>query len=430
MRDLIVTLAVFGSVPFILRRPWIGILMWSWLGYMNPHRLAWGFSTSMPFALIVAVATFAAILISGEKKQIIWTRETKLMLIFTCWMFITTQFSMYPEMAWVQWDKVWRIMLMTFITVMVIRERQQVHWLVVVIVLSLGFYGVKGGIFVLTGGSSNQVLGPNGSFIAERNAIGLALLMTIPLLWYVRMQATQALVRYALLAAGALTLIAIIGTHSRGALLGLIAVGTFFLMKARNKFGVILAIIPVVLVIMYVMPQEWFDRMNTIETYDEDASAMGRLYAWSNAIQLANMSLLGGGFRAVTGFGGTDSHSNWFGVLGEQGWIGLVMFVLLHIFTWRSATQVIRLAKPHKALTWARDLAAMVQVSMIAYMSAGSFLGLQYFDLFYHLVAIIVIIGAIVKREIASMPKEPARRRLPMDGLAPAPSMMNGPKRA
>ena len=52
MRDIIVTLAVFGTLPFIFWRPWIGILVWCWLGYMNPHRLAWGFSTSMPFALI------------------------------------------------------------------------------------------------------------------------------------------------------------------------------------------------------------------------------------------------------------------------------------------------------------------------------------------------------------------------------------------
>ncbi|HCX34147.1 MAG TPA: putative O-glycosylation ligase, exosortase A system-associated, partial [Rhodocyclaceae bacterium] len=53
MRDIAVTLAVFGSLPFILRRPWIGILVWTWLGFMNPHRLAWGFSTTLPFAMIV-----------------------------------------------------------------------------------------------------------------------------------------------------------------------------------------------------------------------------------------------------------------------------------------------------------------------------------------------------------------------------------------
>lgn len=419
MRDIIVTLAVFGSLPFILRRPWIGILMWSWLGYMNPHRLAWGFSTSMPFALIVALTTFAALLMSREKKEILWTRETKLLLLFTGWMFVTTAFSMYPWMAWTQWDKVWRIMLMTFVTMLAIREREHVHWLVVVIVASLAFYGVKGGIFVLTGGSAHNVRGPDGSFIADRNSVGLALLMTIPLIWYVRLQAKRVWERQILMAAGALTLIAIIGTHSRGALLGLGVVGLFFIMKARNRFGILVAVIPLILVLMFVMPQEWFDRMHTIETYEDDASARGRLYAWGNAIELANMSIFGGGFRAVTGYGGTDSHSNWFGVLGEQGWIGLVMFVLLHLFTWRTASRVIREVRPYKELTWARDLASMIQVSLVGYMSAGSFLGLQYFDLFYHLIVIAVILAAIVQREIKALAPETPRRPLPMDGLRP-----------
>lgn len=403
MRDLFVAAVVFGSLPFILRRPWLGILMWSWLGYMNPHRLAYGFVTTMPVALIIALTTFAAILFSKEEKRLPWTRETVLLLIFTGWMFVSTLMAQYPGMAWPQWDKVWRIILMTYVTMMLITDRQRLHWLMVVIALSIGFYGFKGGVFILTGGSGNNVMGPSGSFIADRNSVGLALIMIVPLLWYVRLQTQNVWLRWALLLGGALTLIAIIGTNSRGALVGLLAMGVFFLMKARNRFGIILALIPVVLVVLYVMPPEWFERMHTIQNYEEDGSAMGRLYAWGNAITLANMFFFGGGFRAITGFGGTDSHSNWFGVLGELGWVGLAMFVMLHVFTWLSASQIIRWVKPHPSLTWAGDMAAMVQVSLIGYMSAGSFLGLQYFDLFYHLVAITVIAKGLVQRELDKM---------------------------
>ncbi len=402
MRDIIVTLAVFGSLPFILWRAWIGVLVWSWLGYMNPHKLAWGFSTSFPFAFIVAITTFVAIVISREKKEIPWTRETILLLVFTGWMFISTLNAAYPWLAWPQWDKVWRIILMTYVTAMVITDRDRIFWLIVTIVFSIGFYGVKGGVFILSGGSGNNVMGPAGSFIADRNSVGLALIMIVPLLWFIRLQLTHVHLRLALLVAGALILIAIIGTNSRGALLGLIAMGGVFLLKARNRFGVVLALIPVALVVLYVMPPEWFDRMHTIETYEDDASAMGRIYAWGNAVTLANMYFFGGGFRAVTGYGGTDSHSNWFGVLGELGWIGLSMFVLLHIFTWLSATQIIRRSKPHQGLEWARDLATMVQVSLIGYMSAGSFLGLQYFDLFYHLIVIVVITKVLVEKHLSA----------------------------
>src|SRR5690606_12621071 len=148
----------------------------------------WGFVTTMPVALIVALTTFVAILMSREKKEIPWTRETVLLLIFTGWMFMSTLMAQYPWLAWPQWDKVWRIILMTYVTMMLITDRERLHWLVVVIALSLGFYGFKGGVFILTGGSGNNVMGPSGSFIADRNSVGLALIMTVPLLWYVRLQ--------------------------------------------------------------------------------------------------------------------------------------------------------------------------------------------------------------------------------------------------
>ena len=55
MRDIVLLLAVMGALPFILRRPPIGILVWSWLAYMNAHRLTWGFAYSFPFAQVVGV---------------------------------------------------------------------------------------------------------------------------------------------------------------------------------------------------------------------------------------------------------------------------------------------------------------------------------------------------------------------------------------
>ncbi|MEP7208896.1 MAG: DUF5935 domain-containing protein, partial [Casimicrobiaceae bacterium] len=73
MRDIVVTLIVFGSIPFILKRPYIGVLMWTWLGFMNPHRLCWGFAYSMPFAMIIAIATLMSLFMSKEPKKVPWT---------------------------------------------------------------------------------------------------------------------------------------------------------------------------------------------------------------------------------------------------------------------------------------------------------------------------------------------------------------------
>jgi probable O-glycosylation ligase (exosortase A-associated) len=159
---------------------------------------------------------------------------------------------------------------------------------------------------------------------------------------------------------------------------------------------------------LYVMPQEYFERMETIQTWQEDESASERVRAWGNAIDLANERFIGGGMRALVYYGregGRDSHSIYFGMLGEHGWVGLGMFLLLLFFTWRSGSWITSHTRQREDLLWAQDLAAMVQVSLVAYMSSGAFLGLQYFDLYYHLVAIIVVTRVFLQRLFAEEEK-------------------------
>ncbi len=431
MRDMAITLVIFAILPFILWRPWLGVLAWSWLGYMNPHKLAWGFATTLPFALMIALATLLGLLASREPKRIPWTRETILLLVMTGWMFMTTCFALVQAPAWEQWDKVWRIILMTYVTTILITDEYRIKVLMYVIALSLGFYGFKGGVFVLTGGSAYSVMGPPHSFIYDRNSVGLALIMTVPLLRFMQLQMKRWYVRYALLGGIGLTLIAIVGTHSRGALVGIVVMLAFYLLKSRNKITAVLTLLPLVYVMYTVMPEEWFDRMHTIETWQEDGSASERVRAWGNAIDLANERFIGGGMRALVYYGGRDSHSIYFGMLGENGWVGLGMFLLLLFFTWRSGSWIISRTGRREDLFWARDLAAMVQVSLVGYMAAGAFLGLQYFDLFYHLVVIIVITRVVVRQRLArekdSDNEEYTGNRSPaMDGSASARTPRQG----
>src|SRR4051812_24184747 len=126
MRDIFVTIVVLGSVPVILRRPWIGILMWCWMSYMNPHKLAWGFAYAMPFAMMVALATLVGLLFSNEPKKFPITRETVVMLVLAAWMVVTTTFAIY-DFAWVQFDKVSKILFMTFVTMIVINTKERLH---------------------------------------------------------------------------------------------------------------------------------------------------------------------------------------------------------------------------------------------------------------------------------------------------------------
>ncbi|MFV2055871.1 MAG: putative O-glycosylation ligase, exosortase A system-associated, partial [Thiohalomonadales bacterium] len=154
MRDILITLIVLGAIPYVFSRPYIGILLWAWIGYMNPHRLSYGFAYSFPFALIIAVVTVVSLFTSREKITFKYSPIIFLIIVFIVWMNITTFFALIPDDAWIQWKKVMKIQIMTLISYMVITNRHQLNSLVAVIAFSIGYYGVKGGAFtILTGGN-------------------------------------------------------------------------------------------------------------------------------------------------------------------------------------------------------------------------------------------------------------------------------------
>jgi probable O-glycosylation ligase (exosortase A-associated) len=401
MRDIIVTIVVFGALLLVFKHPHYGIYLWSWLSYMNPHKLAWGFATSIPFALMTAVVTLTAYLISKEPKRMPWTPETILLLVFLGWVTFTTFFAFYPQLAWEQWDKVLKIQIMTLLTAMLITDRKRLEGLVWVIALSLAYYGVKGGIFTILHGGVHRVQGPETTFIAGNNEMGLALIMTVPLLRYLHLQAQNKVIRLGLAASMVLTGLAAIGTQSRGALLAAAAMGGLLWLKSRNKATTAVYIIVAIGLIAAIMPQEYWDRINTIKTYQQDASAMGRINAWHTAFNLAKERITGGGFEtfqaptfhryAPDPDNVHDVHSIYFEVMGEHGFIGFGLFVLIGLLAWRTGSKVIRECRKDPDRKWASDLAAMTQVSMVGFATGGAFLGLAYFDYYYHLVIILVL---------------------------------------
>ena len=400
MRDLLFATVLFGLLPFVIKRPFWGILMLAWLGYMNPHLLCYSFMYGAPVVMIVAVVTLIGMLVAKEAKQMIWSRDVIVLVIFVAWMGITTTQAFYFDPAVTQLIKVGKIQILTFMALLMLTSRERIHLFVWIIVLSLGFYGIKGGIFTILHGGVYRVQGPESSFIAGNNELALALVMTIPLVRYLHLQEKRKLIKIGLAIAMPLLAIAAVGSQSRGALVGLALTGSLFWLKSRNKFGTAVLIAIAVLLVAAIMPEQWYQRMNTIETYQQDESAIGRLNAWGTAVNVANHRLLGGGFEMwrdqVFALYGPDpanvrdAHSIYFKVLGEHGYVGLFLFLLLLLLTWLKCSAMIRIAKKRPDAGWARDLGTMIQVSIVGYMSAGSFLGLCYFDYIYHLVVVAV----------------------------------------
>lgn len=432
-RDIFVTLAVFLSLPMILSRPHIGVLVWSWLAYMNPHKLSWGFAYYFPFSQIVAITTLVALAIRPQARRgIPWTRESVILLIFTGWMFITTLFAFNPDGAWLQWEKVWKIQLFTFVTMILINDREKIDALVKIMAVSIGVYGVKGGIFTVLTGGAYAVYGPNGTFIGGNNEIGLAMIMTIPLMRYVQLTDERQWVKNLAAVGIFLTTIAILGTRSRGALVGSVIMFSILFAKNLKKLGFVLAFGAFFLVAIQFMPQDWQARMGTISSSTSEATAddsvRGRFNAWGFAFNMAKDNLVtGGGFESFRSWlfaiyapepnNVHDAHSIYFEVMGEQGFIGLAMFLLLGFFSLRTARYIIKNASPHPDLEWMKHLGSMLQVSLIGYAVTGAFLGLAYFDFYYALIAIIVVTKVLLDEELVKRAGDVAVKTTPRMAL-------------
>lgn len=419
MRDTLITLIIFGSLPFILKRPYIGILMWVWVSVMNPHRLSWGFAYSMPFAAIIAGVTLVGLLLTKDAKKLPATPIVFTLCAFTAWMCLTTIFSMWPHESVVMLNRVWKIMLMTVVTIMLIKTKRQIHLLVWALVLSLGYFGTKGGVFTVLTGAHHTVWGPPGSYIEGNNEVALAFITIIPIMYYLYLTAEKKWVRRGMAAAMLLCAFAALGSYSRGALVGIVAMLAFLWLKSPKKMltgGIMIVMIPIAIMFM---PEKWSTRMETIETYQQDASAMGRINAWYMAYNLANDRPLGGGFEIYnrTAFGlyapvpddVHAAHSIYFQVLGEHGWIGFGIYMLLAFLTWRKAAWIVKTTEKWDEYKWAASLARMIQVSMVGFAVGGAFLSLLYYDVPYYLLAVVVSTGSLVE---AALKEKAAATRL------------------
>lgn len=400
MRDAIIFLIIFGSIPFTLKRPMIGVLMFAWVSLMNPHRLTYGAAYEFPFAMILCAVALIGVVISKDAKKIPPTATVVVLGLFAAWMTLTGVSALEPALVWTEWTRVMKTLAMIMVTIMVVRTPADVKALTLVVGLSLGFWGLKGGLFTVLSGGTSHVLGPVGSYISDNNALALAMVTVLPLLAFFIPLARGRWQKLASIGLVLLTVASALGSYSRGALLGLGVMFGFLWLKSKTKVKTGLALGLLAPVIYMSMPDKWMGRMESIDNYQEDASAMGRINAWHFAVNVANENLIGGGYSVFTPrmfhVYAPDpqdfhaAHSIYFQVLGEHGYFGLLLYLTLFFCAWRCAARVIRFCKGKDELAWAGTLAAMCQVSIIGYMVGGAFLSLAYYDLIYYVLAIIV----------------------------------------
>src|SRR5580704_3184812 len=424
MRDFLVVAIILGSAPFCFVSPYVGVLMWYWVTYFNPHRFTWSYAYDFPVALVIAVPTLLGAIFAKKSYRSLLVTESVLLVILWVWYvttflyaYATPYFAGYLDNAKYELSHITKILLMTFVTILIVNTRERLRGVLLVTALSLGLLALKGSIFGIRTSGEFRVWGPPDSFLSDNNAFGLALNMSLPLLYFLTRDVQNRWLRRLLYLCFASAILSVILTYSRGGLLSLLVVMVAIAYRSKHRLFGASVLIAAAFVVVAFASGTWMDRMGHLFHGDLDASAEQRLVAWETTWRFSHdYPITGGGFDTLPdenvfqryqprplplGFLSTAPHSIYFQLLADQGFVGLILFLLLIGICFLTLYRIGRAARRIPDGQWLMYYAWMIQISILAFMAAGAFLGFVYLDLIYEMIGAVVVLKILYAGELA-----------------------------
>jgi probable O-glycosylation ligase (exosortase A-associated) len=371
---------------------------------------------------MIAVATILSYFFQQKKIKTEGSGLSILIVIFFLWSTVSSIITISdPDVVWFEWTIFFKIIIFYFLCIFTIKTKHHINVFIWAIALSAAFFGAAEGLKYIVTAGGHIIEGIPGSRLSDRNELALAVNMTLPLIVFLLTQTKSKWLKVALTVAIAFNIVAIIGSFSRGGLIALLVIGGYFFWQSNRKFLVSVFIVISIIVVSLNVSDKWTERMDSINNMGQDSSFLGRAVAWKQAILMASdHPFFGGGFKAGqnvavwylyedkitdlnfiidTGDYKVDrpkaAHSIYFQVLGDQGLVGLFIFLAILFQGYRQLTWVTKNAKD----IWLVNISRMLKVSLVAYAAGGSALSLPYFDLSFAIFALAHALGDLVKRE-------------------------------
>lgn len=411
MRDLFVLAVVYGSLPVILFRPFYGLLVYSWLAFMRPQDMAWGASRILPLSQWVAIAMVIGLALAvGRERLMTLKPQTVLLILLAGWISLSTVLAVVPEMSGEVYGNYWKAILMTVLATGLVCDRRRLRLLLLLIVFSIGFLGAKRGLYGLLRGGVRFNDGPGG-FMSDNNSFALALNMVLPLLVGLVIVEKQKIVRIAAGVAAALCLLSILFTFSRGGLLTLVVVGGLLIWRSKRRVLVAgllaLGLCGFLFLTSEQMTQQYVERAQSIQNYEEDGSALGRINAWTTSWRVfLDYPWTGVGPNNLAAVYQRYSpqeerfrvaHNAFFQLLAECGLPALLLFVGALGATWWRLQRL----RDATDLSWVEVQARMLQISVAAYVVGSMFLNTAYSELIYYLMGLSVGLEVVAQSDAA-----------------------------
>lgn len=406
MRDIVVLIFLVCCIGAAIKKPWWGVLSLAVFSYMNPHAYAWGAVRSLPvYYVLFLVVVFRTFTTKDKQPLPMDWRVIFFVLLWLYFIFTSTQ-AYLPDLAWPRFWFITKIYIPFYFTLVLINTREKLYYLIVTIGISIGLIALKGGIFAILTGFGHRVYGPPLTQFEENNAFAVAMLITIPLLLIWQKESTNPWVKKGVLFSIPIIFAASLSSWSRGALLTMTALTLMLIWNSKRKFLAIPLVLVGAFFVKDYLPQEWFGRMETLETYNTDESAMGRIEAWVDGWNhTLEHPFTGGGFDGWKIITRRDWHSSYVEMFSEHGFIAFGLWLSMILGTVTSLTLLPKKTKKIEGMEWVTYYCFMLRASLICYMVGTAFLGLSYWDLLYHLIFIAVLIKKFALEELAEKSK-------------------------
>lgn len=416
MRDLVMFATFVLLLLPAIKRPYIAVGLWLWTAMFFPGGWVYGFALSIRYNLIFSIISIFGVFIQKNKPPAENHLITILVGFFLIWATLSYWNGIgHPDAMYEQWIKLLKIIALYYFLCASVNTKHQIDYVIWCLVLSVGFFGSVEGLKVIASGGAHHVEGMYGHVLSDRNELAMALCMCIPLTIYIRNQNQIKIIKLGLLGVTILMVLCILGTYSRGGLLGLLVLGLAYFKEAKNKFASAMLIGVIFFIASHLMSDEWHKRMDSIGDAQQDQSFMGRVIAWKVSLLLAlDHPFLGGGFNAI-GYTpvwlsyalqlqdkltfietpppnldhGWAAHSLFFQVLGDQGFVGLFLFVSILLVAYRKSIVVV--GRCDKTSPY-YELSKMLKLSIVTYVVTGLALSKVYFDLSFAIFALIRIV--------------------------------------
>ncbi len=412
MRDLFFAGVWVVLFPVALWSAHIGVLLWIWVALISPNEQLYGFMQGIPFNKLVAAVTVLVLFISREKKKFYLDPILGSILLLAVIVTLSAFFSLVDtDDGWDLYQKVIKVFVLVFLITGLMWSRHRIQMTVNVYCISVGFTAMVEGLEYIVSAGGHKILG-TGS-LGDNNSIALAVLMIIPMLWFMMTYTALRQVRLILTAVIVVSVFTVIGSFSRGGFVGLVVLGGFLILNSRKKGLTIAAVALAAVIVFLAAPPDWLERVDTIKDAGDNASFMGRVVAWKISTLIAMDSpIYGGGLHAVQRFpvwlhyvnslSTLDfittpdpdtiphaAHSIYFEVLGDLGFAGLSLFLSVLGCALFYCQRIVRRVRGNPQLGWAGDLARMLQITIIVYMVSGAALSNAYYEGFWIIIALI-----------------------------------------